>query len=118
MAEFHGIIIDKSLKSTKVLEKLNVLSKKEADGWVLYKISVAEGDLAPTIKLIQESLSGGSWYAHIYDGTKVFAIFRNRIFEMVNNPVFFRPAVKYGVSIGVPEGQLDFKPNKFEEEDF
>ena len=118
MGEFHGILVDKSLKSAKVLEQLNVLAKKETDGWVLYKISVPEDKVAETVQLIQKNLSGGAWYAHIYDGAKVIAIFRSRVFEMVNNPVFFRPAVKYGVSIGIPEAQLDFKPNKFEEEDF
>ena len=121
MAEFHGIIVDKSLKSQKVLEQLNVLSKSTApdeDAWTLYKISVPEEKVQETVQLIQKSLSGGAWYAHLYDGTKVIAIFRNRVFEMVNNPVFFRPAVKYGVSIGIPEEQLNFKPNKFEEEAF
>jgi hypothetical protein len=118
MPEFHGIIIDKSLKNAKILDQLNVLSKKESEGWVLYKISVPEDKVQETVQLIQKSLSGGAWYAHLYDGTKVIAIFRNKVFEMVNNPVFFRPAVKYGISIGIPEAQLDFKPNKLEEEDF
>jgi hypothetical protein len=118
MTELHGIVIDRSLKSTAILEKLSVLSKKESDGWVFYKILVAEDKVNETVALIQQSMCDGAWYAHLYDGAKVIAIFKHRVFEMVNNPVFFAPAVKYGASLGIPREELDFKPNRFEDEDF
>jgi hypothetical protein len=118
---YHGIIVDKSLKDAKIVDALKVIGTKHTDdGWVIYKIEVDDDKLQQTIQMVQPLLSSAGWYCHFYgqDGLKLFVVFRRRIFELVNNPSFFKPAVKYGLSVGIPEEQLDFKPSKFEEEDF
>jgi hypothetical protein len=118
---WHGIIVDKSLKDAKIIDAMKVLSSKDTpDGWKLYKVEIEDSTLQDTIKTIQHNISATSWYAHFYsqDGMKIIVVFRNQIFEMVNNPSFWKPAIKYGKLVGIPENQIDFKPSKFEEEDF
>lgn len=119
---WHAIIVDKSLKDPKVIDGLKVLGVQDAPeaGWKLYKVEVADDNLKDTIAMVQQKLSAGGWYVHFYseDGTKIVVVFRHRVFELVNNPSFWKPAIEYGKSVGIPEEQLTFSPNKFEEEGF
>jgi len=117
---WHGIIIDKSLKDASLIDGLKILGTKEDGDWKIYKVEVEDDKLQDTIQLIQPVLSASGWYVHFYNdsGEKLVVVFRNRTFELVNNPSFWKPAIDYGKSLGMPEDQLDFMPNKFDEEDF
>jgi len=121
MTEFHAIIVDKSLMSLEVLKDLKLLSQDVPSGnWTLYKISVNENDLISTIKKIQPLIDEGGWYFHFYnsDGSRLVVAFKDKIFELTNNPTTWSEAIDYGVSLGVPLEQLDFAPTRFEDEEF
>lgn len=119
MEEFHAVIVDKSLVNVDILEGLKVLSVKGGD-WTLYKISVNENELIEVIKLVQSQMNDGAWYFHFYnrDGSRLMVVFKYKVFETNNNPATWSDILAYGEELGVPSGQLDFIPNRFEDEIF
>jgi hypothetical protein len=120
MSEFHAFIVDKSLVSQDILSHLNILSKTVDGSWVLYKISTNENELEPTVKNIQSQMVDGFWYFHAYntDGSKLIIVFKNKTFYVNSDPKTWGQAIEYGKNFGVPIEQLDFKPNRFEDEEF
>jgi len=118
MEEFHAILVDKSLISPEVLGALKILSENADGDWTLYKIAVIENDLIRTIKLIQLGMLEGGWYFHLYnsDGSRLIVVFKDKFFDISNNPLTWTEAVQYGLSLGTPLAQLDFNPNRFEDE--
>ena len=119
MEEFHAIIVDKSLKSLDILNNLNVLSEKGGD-WSLFKVSSTEDELFDTIRQLQSQMNDGKWYFHFYnrDGSKMIVVYKENIFETTNNPAKWSDILEYGKELGIPEEQLDFAPNRFEDEQF
>jgi len=118
--KFHALIVDKSLVNLDVLNDLIVLGQTMAGSWVIYKILVTESDLTATIKKIQSQMLDGNWYLHFYnfDGSKLVVVFKNKFFTASNNPTTWSEILEYGKEVGTPAEQLDFIPNRFEDEDF
>ena len=116
--EFHALIIDKSLVNLDILKDLIVLSETIDGDWIVYKISVNENDLVQTIKKIQSQMHDGNWYCHFYnlDGSRMMVVFKNKYFVTSNNSTEWSEIIEYGVSLGTPVEQLDFKPNCFIDE--
>ena len=117
---FHLIIVDKSLKDVTALKRFEILSQTTDGGWVMYKLAVKENNLAETIKFLQPNMNEGNWYFHAYneDGSKLVIVFKNRAFRTDNDPKHWGSAIKYGISLGTPEEQLDFTPNTFTAETY
>ncbi|MEI6850862.1 MAG: hypothetical protein WCK26_02765 [Candidatus Saccharibacteria bacterium] len=118
--EFHAVIIDKSLISLDILSDFKILSETSDGAWIIYKISLIEKDLVETIKKIQFQMYDANWYCHFYnsDGSRMVVVFKNKFFEISNNPLTWTEVVDYGVSLGTPKEQLDFVPNRFEDEKY
>ncbi len=119
MEEFHGIIVNKSLKNESVVDTWNVIGKKKGN-WVLYKVSVNEDDLNSFIKKLQSNMAKGAWYAHFYNknGSKIIVVFKEKVFETSNNKENLNKIVQYGKSLGIPLEQLDFIPSTFTSETY
>ncbi|NCQ54028.1 hypothetical protein COV88_02985 [Candidatus Saccharibacteria bacterium CG11_big_fil_rev_8_21_14_0_20_41_19] len=120
MSEFHALVIDKSLVSLDILDNLTVLSQTTAGSLVIYKILVNENDLISTIKTIQSGMYDANWYLHFYnsDGSKLVVVFKNKFFITDNNPINWFAILEYGKEVGTPAEQLDFVPNRFQDEEF
>ncbi|MGA2574057.1 MAG: hypothetical protein ABSF36_07685 [Candidatus Methanomethylicaceae archaeon] len=120
MTEYHGIIIDKSLRNKKLIEKLNVIgSRRSSTGLVLLKISFPAEELGKMIKLIQENLViKEKYYAHFYRDDELVVIFKDRIFRISPEKSSWKPVIDYGLSLKIPIKQLDMKPCRFEDETY
>ncbi len=120
MQEFHAILVDKSLNNLELLNNLTVLSEAPAGSWTLYKIIEKEDKLIETIKTIQSQMLDGPWYFHFYnsDGSKVIVVFKDNFFVTDNNPINWSEILAYGNQVGTPAEQLDFIPNRFQDEEF
>lgn len=120
MQEFHALIVDKSLVNLDILDDLIVLDQTTAGSWVIYKILIKESDLISTISKIQSQMRKGNWYLHIYnsDGSKLVVVFKNKFFVTDNNPINWSEILAYGKEVGAPAEQLDFIPNRFQDEEF
>jgi hypothetical protein len=112
--EFVGIIVKESLKDKSILKKLDVLStettreRNPVDRWHLYTVSVSEKEIDALSKKIKPK-----WYMHFWKNKKVIAVFKDKKFEFTHNEKStWKPAIEYGISVGIPKKQLDFKIKK------
>ncbi len=114
---YHGIIIDKSLNDSSIIDSLNILGKKESGNWILFKIEISSEEKETKIKELQEQLKE-KYYFHIYRKDELIIIFKEKIFRVTTNKESWTEARYYGKSLDIPEEQLDFLPCKMEDEKY
>lgn len=107
---YTGIIVEESLDDNRILNGLHINkihisnSSDPADRWHLYEINNSKEEIQA---LSQHILEG--WYMHFWAGTNITAVFRGRTFEFnYENKGTWADVLKYGLSLGIPEYQLDF----------
>jgi len=121
METFHALVILNSLTKTEMLSDYKLLSKKTDGSWLIKKMELTDENIDNFIENIQFNMAENQgWYAHIYnhDGSKLIIIFKKKVFYTDSQKVNWQDAIKYGVLIGIPIEQLDFRPNKFEDEKY
>ena len=73
--------------------------------------------LEEAIKDIQENMEVDQpWYAHFYNDDKLIVIFKGKVFEIGPHESSWEPVKEYGRELNIPEEQLDFWPNRFQDE--
>lgn len=121
---YKGVIIEESLDKKNVLKDVAVISTKVepvADGhktswlkqWTLYTVEIPE-EKADQIaeKLSKDLEKEHPWYADYKNDLYHYIIYREKIFKVdLSNPVLYKDARRYGVSLGIPEYQVDFAPD-------
>ncbi len=124
--EYHGIVINHSQRDRGIFQKLDVIGTKRlfAGLIVFYKIRVRPSDLDRVIKEIQENMSSRflikrqHYYAHFYRGNELIVVFKDKVFKVTTDKKSWRNPIAYGKSLHIVEDQLDFVPNRFEDETF
>ena len=122
-SSFVGAIIEESLENKLILKKVRVLSTKIEkvtekhrtpwiSQWTLHTIEIPENRAKEIAKKISKSLdSKHVWYADFKNDKTHFIIFRNKIFKIDRtSKEQYEEATKYGISLGIPEYQVDFSP--------
>jgi hypothetical protein len=117
MEKYHGIVIEESMREPEVLESFEILGKKKGKNWTLVKIAIEPQDIRSGVRRLQSSLKS-NFYFHAYKDDKLVVVFRDRQFWIETDRSTWDKARSYGVSVGIPESMLDFKPTSQEEEDF
>ena len=122
---FVGVIIEESLEDKSVLKKVEILSTKIEkvtkehqtswlSKWTLHTVEIPENKTREISEEISKSLDskhGGAWYADFKNDTHHFIIFRNKIFHIDRqSEEQYDKAKRYGISLGIPEYQVDFHP--------
>ncbi|MFC9848580.1 hypothetical protein ACFWFF_39685 [Streptomyces sp. NPDC060223] len=79
--------------------------------WTVLEFESDAEDDAPLAKALAESLSNeGGWYADYRSSGERVVVFAGRVFRYAGaDDVRRAEAVAYGLSVGVPEHQLDWK---------
>jgi hypothetical protein len=124
--EYHGIIINLSQKDRSIFGKLEIIGRKRVLlGLItLYKIKVAEHDIKNLISEIQHNMSRRllfkrqEYYAHFYRNNELIIAYRNKTFNVSPDKKTWAEAVGYGLQLHIAEKQLDFTPNRFEDETY
>jgi len=108
--EYKGIIVEESLEDNRILNDLEIVKIKitneenPSERWHLYTVKVSKQDIEKLSKTIKQK-----WYIHFWKGKDVIVIFKDKKFEFnFDNKPAWEPAVKYGLSLGIPKEQLDF----------
>lgn len=124
-SSFAGVIIEESLENKSVLNKVKILSTKIEkvlekhktpwlSQWTLHNVEIPENKAEEIAEDISKSLDrshGGSWYADFKNDKTHFIIFRNKIFKIERTSrEQYEEATRYGISLGIPEYQVDFSP--------
>jgi|SRR6185312_6092740 len=122
--DYKGVIIEESLRNKEILKGVTILNTKIEvvtdhhktpwlRQWTLHTVEIPE-DMADSFA---EKMSKAidtehtSWYADYKNDKYHFIIYADKIFKVdLENPILYRNAKDYGVSIGIPEYQVDFAP--------
>ncbi|MCK4354847.1 hypothetical protein KAW43_00645 [Candidatus Parcubacteria bacterium] len=126
MTDYRGVIIEESLENKEILKKVKIISTKVEQvtdrhktpwlsQWTLHTVKVQENEAREIAEEISQSLDsdhGGSWYADFKNDTHCYIIFRDKIFCIDRkNKEQHDEAKRYGISLGIPEYQVDFRPS-------
>jgi hypothetical protein len=123
---YHGIIINISQKNKSLISTLDVIGKKKSIFGIItiYKIEVKVNEINNIINKIQENMAikilflKQEFYAHFYRNNEMIIVFREKIFNVILDKNTWMEAINFGKSINIKEKQLDFIPNRFEDEQF
>lgn len=124
MNNYQGVIIEESLESKDVLKKVKIISTKVEQvtdehktpwisQWTLHTVELLEAEAATIAGKISKSLdSEHSWYADFKNKTHHYIIFRDKVFYIDRkSKEQYEEARHYGISLGIPEYQVDFAPD-------
>ena len=120
-----GVIIEESLENKDVLKDVVILSTKVEEvtekhktpwikKWTLHTVEIPEEKADDIVKKLSDDLETEytNWYADfknknyhyiVYSGGKVFKV-------DLKNPILYKDAKAHGISLGIPEYQVDFAP--------
>jgi len=123
MKNFHGVIIEESLKSKAILQKVKIIktdvekvTQEHQTSWIkqwtLHTIEILENQAENIATEISQTLdSQHNWYADFKNDLYHYIIFCNKIFKIDRSkPEKYHDVVNYGVSLGIPDYQLPFPP--------
>ena len=122
---FKGVIIEESLEKKDILKKVKILKTKVEEvtpehntpylkQWTLHTVEIFENKADEIAEELSKSLesSHGDWYADFKNDSYHYIIFRNKVFKIDRaKPEQYDQVVKYGLSLGIPDYQLDFSPD-------
>ena len=120
---FLGVIIEESLEEKNVLHRIKIAKTKIEQvtekhktpwikKWTLYTVEILEEQVDAIAKELSKSLdSKHNWYADFKNDKFHYIIFRNKIFKIDRSKKEqerYAKVTKYGISLGIPDYQLDF----------
>ena len=124
--EYHGIIINISQRDKSIFKTIDILGKRKYlfGLLILYKVKVASNKLADVIKALQNNLSDRilfkkqEFYFHFYRDNELIIVFRDEIFKVSPDKSTWLEAIAHGRQLKIADKQLDFIPNRFEDENY
>lgn len=120
---YTGIIIEESLEDKGVLDEVRIVNtevEKVTDEhktpwltqWTLHTVEVPEAQADEADQRLSMALeSKDSWYTDFKNNKYHYIVYRGKIFKVdLLNPTLYKDAKQYGISLGIPEYQVDFTP--------
>ena len=120
---YTGVIIEESLENKDILKDVKILETKVEEAteehktpwvkqWTLYTVEIPEDQVQNIAEKISKALdSKHNWYADFKSDTHHYIIFRDKVFFVDrHSKEQYDKAKKYGISLGIPEYQVDFHP--------
>lgn len=122
---YKGVIIEESLTDKSVLNDIIVISTKVepvteehktpwVKQWTLHDVEIPAEKAAEIAEKISKALDREhNWYADYKTDTEHYVIYRDKIFHITDrsDKKQYDEATKYGISIGIPDYQVDFSPH-------
>ena len=120
---YKGVIIEESLENIDILKEVKISETKVEEvveehktpwikQWTLHTVEIPENQVASVAEKISKALdSEHNWYADFKNDTHHYIIFRGKVFFVdKQSKEQYDEAKKYGISLGIPEYQVDFHP--------
>lgn len=120
---FIGVIIEESLEDKNILKNVKILKTKVEQvtekhktpwvkQWTLHTVEIPREEAKTIAKELSIVLdSKHNWYADFKNKTNHYIIFKNKIFYIDRtSKEQYDEAKLYGISLGIPEYQVDFHP--------
>lgn len=122
---FIGVIIEESLTDNSVLKDVRIVSTKVervtekhktlwVKQWTVHTVEIPEEKAAEFANSISKALdSEHNWYADFKTETEHYVIYTGKVFHITDrtDKEQYDKATKYGISIGIPDYQVDFSPH-------
>ena len=118
---YRGVIIEESLKNPDVLKEILILSTEIEPvteehqtpwikNWTIHTVEIPNTKATEVTLKLSQSLEN-DWYADFKNELYHYIIFANKVFKVnLKEPVGYKDAKEYGISLGIPDYQLDFAP--------
>ncbi|MFA5069855.1 MAG: hypothetical protein WC528_01100 [Patescibacteria group bacterium] len=120
---YKGVIIEESLENNAILNNIKILKTKVEKvtekhktpwikQWTLHTVEIPENQAHNFAEKISKALdSEHNWYADFKNDTHHYIIFRDKFFFIdKQKKQQYDDARQYGISLGIPEYQVDFHP--------
>jgi len=120
---YKGVIIEESLEKADVLKDVVVVETKVESvteehrtpwikQWTLHTVEILEEKADQVAEKLSADLDKEhEWYADYKNDQYHYIIYRGKVFKVdLKNPVLYKDAKQYGISVGIPEYQVDFAP--------
>lgn len=122
---YKGVIIEESLGDQSLLNDLKIIETKvepvvEAhktpwlDRWTLHTVEIPEEQADEIAQKISQSFDKDhtDWYADFKNERYHYVVFSNKVFKVeMSRLEEYKPVVEHGLSLGIPDYQLDFAPD-------
>lgn len=121
---YNGVIIEESLENKDILKDVKISDTKVEEvteehktpwikQWTLHTVEILENQADDVAEKLTKSLdSQHSWYADFKNDSFHYIIFRDKFFKVDRSKKEqYADVVKFGVSLGIPDYQLDFSPH-------
>ena len=123
---YKGVIIEESLSNKDVLRDVKILSTKVEEvtekhktpwlkQWTLHTVEISKEKAAKVAEKLAKDLETEhtAWYADFKNDKFHYIVFTGgKVFKVdLQNPVLYKEATKHGISLGIPEYQVDFAPD-------
>ncbi len=119
---YKGIIIEESLGDVAILKDLLILETKVEPitpehktpwlkQWTLHTVEISEDKADEIAEKISHSFDQehSKWYADYKNDHYHYIVYAGKVFKVdLVNPVLYKDAKEYGISIGIPDYQVDF----------
>jgi len=122
--DYQGVIIEESLENKDILKDVKISDMKVEEvteehktpwikQWTLHTVEITENQADSVAEKISKALdSEHSWYADFKNDTHHYIIFRDKVFYIDRkSKEQYDEAKHYGISLGIPEYQIDFAPD-------
>jgi hypothetical protein len=119
-SEYHGNLLDTEFKNPNFVYKFKIFAKRksEKNPWTMHGVVVSADRIENVIQEVQKNLlSDKPFYAHFYRDNELIIVFKKRVFRVTPDKSTWKEIIEYGRSLGVPDEQLVFAPNRFEDEE-
>ena len=117
---YHGIILDLEFENPGIIEKeFKIFAKRKSktNPWILYGIEVERDQIDNFIENMQREMKEDKpFYAHFYDDEEMRVVFKGKVIIVTPDKSTWLPIIEYGRTLNIPEEQLDFWPNRFQDE--
>jgi hypothetical protein len=121
---YKGVIIEESLENKAVLKKVKILKTEIEKAtpeyktpwvkqWTLHTVEIPEKQAKQIAEELSNSLdSQHNWYADFKNNLHHYIVFYKKVFYIDRrNKEQYNEAKEYGISLGIPEYQVDFHPD-------
>lgn len=120
---YTGVIIEESLEGKDILNEVRIIATKVEDAtaehktpwvkqWTLHTVEIPENQADTVARKISEALDREhEWYTDFKNNSFHYIIFRDKVFKVDRSKKEqYDDVVRFGISLGIPDYQLDFSP--------
>lgn len=116
---WHGIVLDTEFIDPQVTRKYKTFAqrKSKTNPWTLIGIEIQNNQFDNAINEIQTNLKADEpYYVHFYNDDELIVIFKEKVIRVKPDKSTWGPIIAFGETLSIPEAQLDFWPNRFQDE--